>query len=38
MIGFVERLPAEREAKWKSMQMRSSHDLGIDEGKQIDKL
>ncbi|KAJ5544637.1 hypothetical protein N7461_006941 [Penicillium sp. DV-2018c] len=27
MIGFVERLPAEWESKWKSMQMRSNHNL-----------
>lgn len=38
MIGFVEGLPAEWESKWKSMQMKSSHDLKVEEGKQIDKL
>lgn len=38
MIGFVEGLPAEWESKWKSMQMSSSHDLEVEEGKQIDTL
>ena len=38
MIGFVEGLPAKWESKWKSMQMKSSHDLEVEEGKQIDKL
>lgn len=38
MIGFVEGLPAEWESKWRSMQMKSSHDLEVEEGKQIDKL
>lgn len=38
MIGFVEGSPAEWESKWKSMQMRSSHDLEVEKGKQIDKL
>lgn len=37
MIGFVERLPAEWESRWTSMQMRSRHDLEV-EGKQIDPL
>lgn len=38
MIGFVEGLLAEWESKWKSMQMRSSHDLEVEEDKQIDNL
>lgn len=37
MIGFVEKLPAEWESQWKSMQMRSSHNLELGEGKCTDK-
>ncbi|KAJ5204190.1 uncharacterized protein N7498_005069 [Penicillium cinerascens] len=37
MIGFVERLPAEWESQWKSMLMKSSHTLELEEGKQTDR-
>lgn len=36
MIGLVERLPAEWESQWKSMLMKSSHNLELEEGKQTD--
>lgn len=36
MVGFVERLPAEWEPKWESMQMTSSHNLELEEGNKTD--
>ncbi|KAL4911993.1 kinase-like domain-containing protein [Aspergillus aurantiobrunneus] len=35
MIDFVDRLPSEWESQWLLMQMKSSHDLEVEEGKQI---
>ncbi|KAJ6027408.1 uncharacterized protein N7446_003998 [Penicillium canescens] len=38
MIGFVEKLPTEWESRWKSMKMRSSHDLEINNDCEMSKL
>jgi hypothetical protein len=36
MIGSVERLPVEWEARWKEIKTGSGRDLAIKEGKQFD--